>query len=81
MGEHGLKTQLELTWQVADTDDCGGPEPGMEMASCCSCLVKSLQCPLLTKCDMPPAGRGEVFTGSSTRMKSRAKKGGFEAEG
>lgn len=49
-----------------NTDGCGGPEPGMEMASCCSRLVKSLQCPLLTKCEVPPAGQGEMFTGSST---------------
>lgn len=56
-------------------EDCGGPEPGMQMSSGCSCFTEPLQCPLLIKCDMPPVGQGEMFTGSSSRVTKQGKEG------
>lgn len=60
-----------------NNDKCGGPEPGTKCLL--AVALQSLQCPLLTKGHIPPAGKGEMSPGSPTVPQRRTKKDRFEA--
>ena len=82
--EHELKRQLVLIqvgcWASTMNKNNAALEHSREVSPCPYCLAGWLQCPLLTKLNIQPAGKGEMLHSLTSVSQSRAKKCGCRAE-